>query len=361
MKNGLSSETRVRLKWQAIDLSYVLISIVVAFLMGAIFIVILGSNPFEAYGIMFSKAFSSFGQVLRRATVYILTGLAVAVPVKTGMFNMGGEGQVAAGALTAAVLGSALALPLGIHPIVCMLGAALVGAFLAGISAVMKAKFGSSEVVSGIMINYIVMYLLQYLSMYTFRGSDNSAQTAQVLESAKIARAFGNEQWSYGLFIAIGMCLLLSFIMGRTRVGLEMKSAGFNPLAARYQGVNVKSMSVLAMLIGGAMAGLGGSLEVLGGRYLYLDSYFANYGYDGIAVSYMAKNNPIGVIVTAFLVAALKVGAVAMDRQTNISVHFATALQGMIITLLVTPYLVQWIVERVIKLNARKKIEAAEQ
>lgn len=148
---------------------------------------------------------------------------------------------------------------------------------------------------------------------------------------------------------------MFAFVMNRTRVGLEMKSAGLNPLAARYQGVKVKSMSVLAMLLGGAMAGLGGSLEVLGGRYLYLDSYFTSYGYDGIAVSYMARNNPLAVTVTALLVSILKVGAVAMDRQTNVSIHFATALQGMIITLLVTPYLVQWIVEKIARLISIRK------
>jgi ABC-type uncharacterized transport system permease subunit len=355
MKLRLSDDTKTELKWQLYDLSYVLASIVIALIVGAVFIVILGSNPFEAYGIMFSKAFSSFGQVLRRATVYILTGLAVAIPIKTGMFNMGGEGQVAAGALGAAVFGSSFILPSVLHPIVCMLIVTIIGAVLAGIPVLMKVRFGSSEVVSGIMLNYIVMYLLQYLSMYTFRGSENSPQTAEVFHSARIPRAFGNQQWSYGLLIAIGLCIVFAFVMNRTRVGLEMKSAGLNPLAARYQGVKVKSMSVLAMLLGGAMAGLGGSLEVLGGRYLYLDSYFTSYGYDGIAVSYMARNNPLAVTVTALLVSILKVGAVAMDRQTNVSIHFATALQGMIITLLVTPYLVQWIVEKIARLISIRK------
>lgn len=351
----LSQEKKASLKWKSLDVLYVLISILLALIAGGLFILVTGNNPFEAYGIMFSKAFSSFGQVLRRATVYILTGLAVSIPIKTGVINMGGEGQVAAGALTAAVLGSAFMLPLGIHPIVCMLGAMITGALLAMIPAVFKTRFGSSEVVTGIMVNYLVQYLLQYLSMYTFRGSDNSAQTAEVLDTAKIPRV-GGEQWSYGLFIAIAMCLLMHFVMGRTRVGLEMRSAGLNPLAARYQGVNVGRMSILAMVLGGAMAGLGGSLEVLGGRYLYMDTYFANYGFDGIAVSYMAKNNPVMIVVTALFISVLKVGAVALDRQTNVSVHFSTALQGIFIILLVSPYIVQAIVE---KLKPKRKTPLA--
>lgn len=350
----LSYDIKMRLKWRSLDALYVLLSIVIALIVGGIFLLVTGNNPFQAYIIMFSKAFDSFGQVLRRATVYILTGLAVALPIRSGIINMGGEGQVAAGALAAAVLGSAVMLPFGVHPIICMIGAMITGAVLAFIPAVIKTKFGSSDVVAGIMLNYIIQYLLQYLSMYTFRGSPNSAQTAEVFDSARIARITG-EQWGYGLFIAIGMCVLLHFIMNRTRAGLEMQSAGLNRLAACYQGVNVNRMAVLAMILGGAMAGLGGSLEVLGGRYLYLDTYFANYGYDGIAVSYMARNNPILIIITAIFISMLKVGALALDRQTNVSIHFSTALQGIFIVLLVSPYIVEAIVNKL----KPKKIKGA--
>lgn len=353
MINKIPENTRVKLKGQLIDLSYTLIAIVLALIVGGIFLAMLGVNPFQAYWIILSNSTANFGQVLRRTTVYICTGLAVAIPIKTGAFNMGGEGQVAAGALAAAVFGSAFAIPLGVHPLVCILAGMIVGAALASIPAFMKIKFGSSDVVTGLMVNYIVLYVLQYLAQYTFRGSPNSAETAMVFDTAKIARVLQGGQWSYGLFVAIGLCLLFAFIMNRTRFGLEMKSAGLNSLAARYQGVNVKTMSVVALLIGGAVAGLGGSLEVLGGRYQYLDTYFKNYGYDGIAVSYMARNNPIWLTVTAVIISALKVGAVALDRQTIISSNYVIALQGIIITLLVSPYIVQLILE---KFKARKRV-----
>jgi len=331
-----------------------------ALAVGGVFLIILGSNPLEAYSIMFTKAFFSFDTVLRRMTIYLLSGLAVAIPVKSGVFNMGGEGQIAAGAMTAAMLGSAFAMPAGIHPIVCLLGAALVGALLCSISAFMKLKFNSSEVVTGIMLNYIVMYILQYLSMYPFRGSANSPQTAEILDTAKIPRLAQGNQASYGLFIALGLCLFFAFVMNRTRFGLELKSSGLNRLAASYQGVNVGVMSVLSMAIGGALAGTAGAVEVLGGRYLYLDAYFSNYGFDGIAVAYMARNNPLAVIVTAFFLSTLKVGAVALDRQAGISVYFAIALQGIIIALLVSPYLVESVFERIRKKRlARKEAQAA--
>jgi general nucleoside transport system permease protein len=361
MMNKLSENTKVKIKWQLTDLSYILISVVLALVVGGIFLAILGVNPLGAYGIILSNSIANFGQVLRRSTVYICTGLAVAIPIKTGAFNMGGEGQVAAGALTAAVIGGLVGIPMGIHPVVCILGAMLVGAALASISAFMKVKFGSSDVVTGLMVNYIVLFLLQYLAQYTFRGSSNSAETALVLSTAKIARVYPGAQWSYGLFIAIGLCIAFAFIMDRTRFGLEMKSAGLSPLAAKFQGVNIKALSVVALIIGGAMAGLGGSLEVLGGRYQYLDSYFANYGYDGIAVSYMARNNPIGIVITALIISILKVGAVALDRQTIISSNYIIALQGIIITLLVSPFVVQLILAQFKREKSARKLVAAEQ
>jgi simple sugar transport system permease protein len=222
-----------------------------------------------------------------------------------------------------------------------MVFAMIVGSALSLIPALFRVKLGASEVVPAVMMNYIIMYLLQYYTMYTFRGSEYNPQTAEIESTAKLLRLGQN---SIGLYLAILVCLIFSFVMTRTRFGLEMRGAGFNPVASSYQGINVGFMSVVSILIGGALAGLGGAVEVLGGRYLYVDGYFVNYGYDGIAVAYMARNNPLGVILTAFLVSALKVGALALDRQTNVTVHYATALQGMIITLLVSPYLVKsWV------------------
>ncbi len=359
MSLKISKNTEEKLKSQLIDFMHILMSIGIALFVGGIFLVILRSDPFNAYWIIFSNSISNFDQVLRRATVYICTGLAVAIPIKSGAFNLGGEGQVAAGAMTAAMIGSAIALPMGIHLVACMLGAVLVGAGLAYISAFMKVKFGSSDVVTGIMLNYIVLYLLQYLSMYPFRGSVNSAQTARILQTATISRVYQGAQWSYGFFIAIALCIFFAFLINRTRLGLEMRSAGLSPLTAKYQGVNTKVISVLALVIGGGIAGIGGSLEIMGGKYQYLDTYFTNYGYDGIAVSFMANNNPLGIIITAVFVSMLKVGAVSLDRQTNISSNYVVALQGLIIIFLVSPYIVRVLIKKFNLRNRKAELAAS--
>jgi general nucleoside transport system permease protein len=354
MKLNISESAKEKLLGQLRDLLFIVLSVVLALAVGAILIALIKVDPIQVYKIIISNAFSNFGQVLRRTTVYICTGLAVAIPIKTGAFNMGGEGQVAAGALAAAVIGSAIALPAGIHPIICILGAMLIGTAISSISAYMKIRFGSSEVVTGFMMNYIVLFTITYLVQYVFLGSSESAQTAPILISAKIARFVPGAQWSYTLFIAVAICIFFAYVMDHTRFGLEIKSAGMNPQAAKYQGVNIKMMAMLSFLIGGALAGLGGALEVLGGRYLYLSGYFTNFGYDGIAVAYMARNNPIGVLITSIVMSILKVGAIALDRQTAISSNYVFALQGIIITLLVTPYVVQ----SLMNLFKRKKMKA---
>lgn len=363
MTKFLTKEKKEQLKYELQNLMYVIIAVILAFIAGGLFMLIQGYNPLEAYGMMFSSAFKNFDTVIRRATLYIFSGLAVAIPVRCGMFNMGGEGQIIVGGFVAAICGIYLKLPPVLLPIVCILAAMICGAFFAGISATMKLKFGSSEVVTGIMMNYVILYVMQYFTMYTFRGSANSAETALIQDAAKIPRFSEYSQSSYTIFIAMGAAFLLAFIMNRTRFGLELKSAGFNRTAASYQGVNVGAMSIASMLIGGALAGAGGAVEVCGGKYLFMDGYFANYGFDGVAVAYMAKNNPLGVIITAFFISVIKVGAVTLDRRLGLSIFYAIALQGIIIALLVSPYCVESIFEkiRLRKTLKKEKLAAAKE
>lgn len=359
MKSLLSRDMKIKFRYQLIDVVHVVVSVLLALFIGGLFLIILGYNPIQAYRVMAVKPFSSFDIVLRNSTMYMLSGLAVAVPVKSGVINMGGEGQVAAGAFVAAIIGSSVILPSGLHPAVCLLGAALVGALLSSISAIMKLKFGASEVVTGIMINYIVIYVLSYLAMYPFRASEWAPETARISQTAEIARVGDNSQWSYGLFFALAICFLSSFLLKRTRIGLELKSTGFNPLASKFQGINIKAMALLAMAIGGAMAGFAGAVEVLGGKYLYQDAYFTNVGFDGIAVAYMARNNPIAVIITSIFISTLKVGAGALDRQVGVSAYFSIALQGLIIAFLVSPYLVRSLFEKIKKRKVELKTKHA--
>lgn len=312
-----------------------------AFAMGAVFLLAIGSNPLTVYGAIFAKAFGSFDSTLRRATPLMLSGLAIAVPLQTGMFNMGGEGQIIAGALTAAVVGAAdLGLPAGLHAVVAIAASMFVGAVLSGLPGLLKITRGANEVVTTLMFNSIVAYIVTWLVLNPFKGTDYSPQSKRILATAEIP-TFGRLDFSWGLVIALALCVLTWLFLGNTSAGLEMRAAGASPVTARYLGINNKWLCLLAMALGGALASMGGALEVLGGQHVYFDEFFTNYGFDGIAIAYMAGSNPLGIIVTALIVSMIRVGALAISRTTGISPYFVTTLQGVIIILLVTPRFVE--------------------
>ncbi|MHC1692695.1 MAG: ABC transporter permease [Sphaerochaetaceae bacterium] len=286
---------------------------------------------------MFDKAFKSFDLVLRRAMVLMMAGLAVAIPMKSGMFNMGGEGQIIAGGLTAAIVGGMdLGLPGGIHMLFALLCAMLVGMLLAGFSALLSLKRNVSEVISTIMMNNILAYIVTWLVMNPFRGSEFSPQTKKVLETARI-KGFPEVEFSWGLIFAVVLCMLTWFFLEKTPKGLELKAAGLNPVASRYQGINTARMGRWGMLLGGIAASLGGAFEVLGGAYVYTDDSFLQYGFDGIAIAFMASNNPIGIIITSIFMAMIRIGSLVVSRKTGVSTSFVSVFQGLIITLLVVP------------------------
>lgn len=330
-------------------------AMLIAFTVGAVFLLCIGANPITVYGAILSKTFGSFDTTLRRAMPLMLTGLAVAIPLKAGSFNMGGEGQIIAGALTAAVIGSLdMGLPKGVHGLVAILAAMVVGASLAGVCGVLKMTRGANEVVTTLMLNNIVALLVTWLVLNPFKGTDYSPQSKKILATAEIP-AIGRLDISWGFFVALALCVFMAFFFARSRKGLEMRAAGANPIASGYLGINRNWIGLLGMLLGGAMAATGGALEVLGGQHVYFDEYFTNYGFDGIAIAYMAGGNPIGIIFTALIVAMIRVGALAISRKTGMSPYFVTMLQGIIIVLLVVPKFTELLSSRVKALFARKK------
>lgn len=332
-----------------------LFALLVAFIVGALFLLATGSNPLSIYGAIFSKAFGSFDTTLRRATPLMLSGLAVAIPMKTGMFNMGGEGQIIAGALTAAVVGSLdLGLPTGVHTVVAIAASLLVGAVLSGLPGLLKITRGANEVVTTLMLNSVVVHIVTWLVLNPFKGADYSPQSKRILETAEIA-SLGNSDASWGLFIALALCVLSWLLLYRTRLGLEMRVTGMSALTARYQGIQTRVVGLLGMIIGGALASMGGALEVLGGQHVYFDEFFTNYGFDGIAIAYMAGGNPLGIILTSLVIAMIRVGALTVSRRTGVSSYFVTVLQGVIIILLVVPQLFNVFRSGVKTLTSRKK------
>ena len=332
-----------------------LFALVCALLLGSLLLVALGYSPVEVYLVMLEKAFGSFDSVLRRATILMLSGLAVAIPMKSGMLNMGGEGQVLFGALISAIVGSAeLGLPAGVHMLVAIVAAAATGVFLAAIPAALSIYRGASEVVVCIMMNSILTLVGTWLIMNPFKGSLYEPKTPDVLPSARIPGFGVGVDASFGIFASLLLCVLAWVFLERSPRGLALKSSGLNATTARYQGINTKTMGMLGMLLGGAMAATGGAFEVLGGRLHVMDGYFLNFGYDGVAIAIMARNNPLGIIFSSIFVSMIRIGSLVISRKTGLSTYYVTVLQGFIIALLVVPYLAEMVFGGVGKLLRRR-------
>jgi simple sugar transport system permease protein len=326
------------------ELVFPLIAVVAAFIVGGILILIIGDNPIEAYRLLMGSALSwpdGIGYTLFHATPLIFTGLAVLVGFRCGLFNIGAEGQLYVAAFATAWVGITFAkLPALLLVPLCFLAAILIGAFWGAIPGVLKARFGSHEVINTIMLNFIASGLVSYFTQYHYKvPGDPILQTATIGPGAHIAR-FGQFVPGFpqriplnlAFILALLCCGLVYVFLWRTKWGYEIRSTGSNPTAAEYGGISIRKQIVLAMAVSGALAGMVGINEVMGYRYRYYDGFSDNYGFTGIAVALLGRNHPVGVILAALLFAALQHGGIYVDGfSEHVTKDIVQVLQGTII------------------------------
>lgn len=312
-----------------------LITIFLGFLIGALSLRMAGYNPLGAYDLMFSKILGNFGQVIGKATPLIFTGLAVAMPYSVGMINLGAEGQMVAGAFVGALAGAYIpGLPALIHIPLCILLGGLMGMLLALLCGWLKFKLGANEVVTTVMLNSVIIYICEYLSNGPLNGVPSQPQTKIILDSARIGKFRSTDNWSYAIFIALAFAVAVWIFIRKTVMGYKVRSSGLNPIASSYKGINITVSSLLAMALGGALAGVGGVCEALSVRYSYYHGFLTNYGYTGMGVALIAWSHPLAIIPSAAFLSAIRVGGLALDRQTDIPSHFIWILQGSMIMIL---------------------------
>ena len=310
------------------DILASLMAILVGLLVG--FVILLFSNPSQAlggFGAILSGGFAdwkSMGQVLYFATPIIMTGLSVGFANRTGLFNIGAPGQFIVGAYAAIVVGvKCTFLPGALHWIVALLAAMLAGAMWGAIPGLLKAYRNVNEVIACIMMNYIGMYLVNYLITLTVFDSLKN-QSMRVANSANMPKMGldlifrdGNNVSSAnsGIIVAIVMAIIMYIILDKTTFGYELKACGFNRDAAKYAGINEHRSIVFSMVIAGAMAGLGGALLYLAGSGKGIDvvDVLAAEGFNGIPVALLGLNNPIAIIFSGLLIAYLTVGGFNMQ------------------------------------------------
>ncbi len=297
---------------------YTIISIIVGFLIGAIFLMIAGISPAVAYGKLFSSIFSKpkyLVWMLVYASPLIFTGLSVAFSFKTGVFNIGAEGQFVIGGLVACILGVVLKLPAGIHAIVCLAAAAAAGCIWSLIVGVLKVKRGIHEVLSFIMFNWIAFYLSNYTVNLPFihrektEATKDVAETARILIPEGIRNALGCSSAHWGFVLAVVAAIIIWIIIEKTTLGYKLKAVGFNSNAAEYAGIDANKSILTALGISGLLSGIGGAVQVLGmsGRL----SQFAGqegFGFEGITVALIGSSNPIGCIFSGMFYGAMKYG-----------------------------------------------------
>jgi simple sugar transport system permease protein len=326
------------------ELFFPVVAVLAAFFVGSLFILAIGENPIETYRLMIGSALywpDGIGYTLFLATPLIFTGLAVTVAFRAGLLNIGAEGQLYVAAFATAWVGIVFAnLPGVVLVPLCCAAAVLAGALWGAIPGILKARFGSHEVINTIMLNFIAVALVSYLTQYHYRiPGDAILESAPISASAHIPRLAnlvpGLPQripLNAAFVLALACCGLVYVLLWHTKWGYELRATGSNPGAAEYGGISVRKQIVIAMAISGGLAGMVGINEVLGYRYRYYDGFSDNYGFTGIAVALLGRNHPVGVVFAALLFGVLTRGGVPVDAFTqHVTKDIVQILQATII------------------------------
>jgi ABC-type uncharacterized transport system permease subunit len=324
------------------------VAIVAAFLVGAIVLLATGHSPIDAYTTLLRGAFGDsydIGQTLTQATPIIFTSLAFLFAFKCGLFNIGAEGQLLIGGFTAALVGiSFTGLPVYIHLPLALLAGAAGGALWGFIPAILKARLDAHEVITTMMLSYVALYVTSYMVNYPFKEPNSwVAQTVFIAPSAELPRILEPTQLSGSIIVGLVVVGLTAYVLQRTTLGYEVRAIGLNPAAAESGGINVKRGIVIALVISGAIAGLGGAGEILGVHRRFIDGFSPGYGWDGLAVALIGGLNPFGVVLAAILFGALRSGGMEMNRVTGVPSDVIFILQALVVLFVAAPKLIRYL------------------
>jgi simple sugar transport system permease protein len=292
-----------------------------------------------------SAVFNPLSETAVQATPLILTGLAVALPYQSGLFNIGGQSQFIGGAILATWLGYDVSMPFFVHVVVCVVGGFVGGAVIGWLTGEIKARTGAHEVIVTIMLNYVMQYLLAYLlssqSLLQAKGTSNPITQAIALNAHLPLLAGVNLRINVGFLIAIACAFAIWWLLTRTTTGFEFRSVGANPSAARVAGMKVERTWVLVMLIAGGLAGLAGSAVIQGTDFSLNPNSYGTYGIDAITVALLGRGKPGGVVAAGLLFGALHAGSPGMQTATSTPVQIVQVLQALIVMFVAAPPLIR--------------------
>lgn len=291
-----------------------------------------------------ARQFKPITETLTAATPLIFAGLGLGIGFRSGIFNIGAQGQVIMGAVISAFFGFAFELPVGVHLLVAVLGGALAGGLWAGIAGFLKAKFDANEVIVTIMLNSIAGFLMSYLlTTEAFRREGSNNPVSEIVhDSAMFPKLLGEDfRLHWGFILALVTAYGVWWLMERSTLGFKFRAVGFNPDAARTAGIKVERIYLYVMLIAGALAGMGGVSQVLGTEKVLQEGVAGNIGFDAITVALLGRNNPVGIIGAAILFGALRAGSPLMQTQSGTPIDIVSVVQALVVLLIAAPPLVR--------------------
>ena len=314
------------------------IALLLSLVITALIISITGKDPILAFESMFLGAFGridSIGETLIKTVPLMLAGLGLTICYRTGLTSIGAEGQIVMGGLAATLVGVYLGnLPSYLLIPLAFLGAMIAGGLWAGIAGYLKAKLGVSEVINTIMLNYIATFFVSYLVDGPLREPPGYyPQSSLLSENAWLSSLIPGTRMHWGVIVAVVAAVVVYIILWKLPLGYQMRTVGYNPTAAKTNGINVSRNMVLAMFLSGVFAGLAGGIEIMGLHHRLMNGFSSSYGFDAMAVALLGRLHPVGVTIASLLFAAMRVGANTMQRAVQVPVALVNVMQGIVIVL----------------------------
>lgn len=323
-------------KLESTNLLSTFLVVLLAFLVGGVLILVIGQDPIKAYLVLIKGAFgdrNGFAETIVKTCPMLLTGLSVAIALRTEFWNVGAEGQVYAGAILTGLVSIYIKdLPMFIHLPLALIAGALGGALWAFIPGILKAKLKVNEVITTLMMNYIMTYLFTFLVDGPMRDWVSGLNISPQIEKATwLPILLEKTRLHSGILVAILAAIVLAIIIRKSVLGYQIRVVGDNQRAARFAGINVERTMIKAVIISGMLAGLAGAIEISGVQHRLIAGFSPGYGFLGLAVALLANLNPIGVIFSSLLFAALLNGADAMQRWASVPIAVVAVIQGLVI------------------------------
>ena len=329
-----------RLETRAVhELYATLVALAITAVIIGLLVIIAGVSPLDAFSSLYDGAFGdreSALETLVQATPLILTGLAAAIAFRAGVWNIGGQGQFIAGAIgTWWVYATMPGLPAPLLFVAMFAGAAVFGAVWATVASVLLVRYGTNEILTTVMLNFVIDYMLSWLLSGPWQANDTPySQTERMVESTFLPRFFDDSRLHLGFALALAMAAVVHFLVRRTTLGFELRAIGVNKQAAAYKGISVGAATIAVMAVSGALAGLAGSGELLGLHHrINFEFGEQQIGFTGIIIALVARLHPAGVIVVAIAFAGLLNGSTQMQVGTGIPAALVTVIEGVALVL----------------------------